>query len=167
MADDAKEEALPKGRVVYLGTIGLAGGREGELWITEALATGAATVEFLRKQGSAFAKSRKSYDVGGVYEVGVRIEDGRLAQMQGAKVWKAMTNSDSISALALIEKGKAQEKATQAARAKAVKNTPTSRLLDEIALIISKAPSGQEEIALQGFVSEIRQRSHQMWRKRR
>lgn len=69
MADEAKSDALPKGRVVYLGTIALAGGKTGELWATEALVIRATTVEFLRKQGSAFGKGKgRSREVGEVYE---------------------------------------------------------------------------------------------------
>lgn len=167
MADEAKGEALPKGRVVYLGTISLSGGREGELWDLEEFTESVPTVEALRAHASAFAKSRKSYDVGGIYAVGLSTKDGRIDQMQGVKAWSGQMRNDVISAIALIEKGREAAKAVERARAKAVKVGPTNGLLDEMARIVAAAPVGQQESLLQGLVVELRHRSREIWRKRR
>ncbi len=169
MTDEAKkEEALPKGRVVYLGTIALAGGRIGELWATEAMVINATTVEFLRKQGSAFGKGKgRSREVGEVYEVGVNVENGRLIQMQGDKKWQTNIRNDVIAAMILTEKGKAAARAQEIAQEKARKKGPLNDLLDELARIVAKAPSGQQETMIQGIASELRSRSHAIWRKGR
>jgi hypothetical protein len=168
MADEAKQEALPKGRVVYLGTVEISGGKAGELWATEALVINATTVEFLRKQGSAFAKGKgRSREVGEVYEVGVNIENGRLIQMQGDKKWQANIRNDVIAAMLLTEKGKAAARAQTLAQERARKKGPLNDLLDEMARIVAKAPAGQQDTLLQGIVAELRSRSHAIWRKGR
>lgn len=168
MSADKKPDPLPKGRVIYLGGIDLVGNKTGELWATEELVRKATSVEYLRKHGSAFKASRKRYEVGEIYEVGINLDGERLSQMEGTKIWKGMfRESDHVAAISLIEKGRLHEKAVAAAQAKAAKEGPLHAYLDRIARVVAEAPSGQQEIILQGFVSEIRKRSHRLWRARR
>ncbi len=168
MADETKtEDALPKGRVVYCGTAPLANGNEAELWATEEFVKGCATGEALREHASAFKKTRSKYVVGDTYEREVLVQNGRLRQMAGASKWCGICKTDALSAISLIEKGKADAKAVEAAQAKARKEGPTNALLDHMARIVARAPIGQQEVLLQGLCAEIRQRANVIKRTRR
>ena len=166
-ADEQKPDPLPKGRVVYCGTAELASGKDAELWATEDFVKACTTGEAIRHHASAFAKTRTRFVVGDTYEREILVENGKLRQMAGALKWCGICSTDAISALSLIEKGKADAKAIEAAQAKARKEGPTHSLLDQMARIVARAPLGQQELLLQGWCAEIRQRANVIKRTRR
>lgn len=157
---------LPIIPLVYLGSCTLADNKAGERWATEKMASKAATLDDLLAASNPFGKDRRSYVVGAVYETGARVgEDGRPESVGRAMNYARMLDTDPVAAAALLEKGKEAQEIRRRAEAKARKEGPADRLLDQMARIVAGVPITQQELVIQGFSTEIRKRALAIWRK--
>lgn len=160
----------PRLRVVYLGTCTLEDKKPGEVWAPEALAAAAQTTAELRAAGSPFSKRRQSYTVGAVYEATADLdENGRLTALTRDHAYRAMLDTEAMSALVLREKGLAASEQRKKAEAKARRDGGPSldSLLDQVARIVARTPFQQQDAVVRGFTSEVQRRALELWRKGR
>lgn len=160
----------PRIRVVYLGTCTLDDKKPGEVWAPEALAAEAKTTDQLRATGSPFSKRRQSYTVGAVYEATADLgENGRLTSLTRDHSYRAMLDTEAVSALVLREKGLAASEQRKKAEAKARRDGGPSldSLLDQVARIVARTPFQQQDAVVRGFTSEVQRRALELWRKGR
>jgi hypothetical protein len=157
-------------RLVYLGTTTLSDNKPGELWTTEALALAAKDTAELRATSSAFSKRRTGYTVGAIYESPSTLnDDGRLVELNRALSYRAMIDTEAMSALVLQEKGVAAQERAKKAEEKARKDGGPSldSLLDQVARIVARAPFQDQPRIISGFSNDVQRRALEIWKKGR
>lgn len=156
-------------RLVYVGSCDLQGGKTGELWATEEMANAAMDLASLRKAACPFGKDRRTFNIGGVYEMDAELGEGGKpsAIRRASALWKRTLNTDALAAAHLRERGiEAAEKAKRA-EAKARKGGPADDLLDQVARIVAAAPFEMQGKVAAGFAAEVQRRALDIWKKGR
>jgi hypothetical protein len=153
-------------RLVFVGSCKLTGGKPGELWATEEAALAAADLNALRRASSPFSKFRRSFNVGGVYEVEAEVVEGRPTTIVRASAkWKATIDNDVTAAAVLYERSQQAADAAKRAEEKARKAGPADDLLDQVARIVATAPFEMQSKVISGFAADVQRRALDIWKK--